>query len=143
MINLNNAVNMILHVVIALKWKICICQIKGIFFFIFYSLEIINLNDISYWASKYTKNNVFENSYVMFVFTCVLLLVSDILPVVWSALLSSMIQIGPMSSMMNRSVAKDILKMTLNITQTDTLREHQWLYEIWKLCSTVVSTDSQ
>lgn len=134
MINLNNAVNMILHVVIALKWKICICQIKGIFFY---------LNDISYWASKYTKNNVFENSYVMFVFTCVLLLVSDILPVVWSALLSSMIQIGPMSSMMNRSVAKDILKMTLNITQTDTLREHQWLYEIWKLCSTVVSIDSQ
>lgn len=140
MINLNNAVNMILHVVIALKWKICICQIKGIFFFIFYSLEIINLNDISYWASKYTKNNVFKNSYV---FTCVSLLVSDILPVVRSALLSSMIQIGPMSSMMNRSVAKDILKMTLNITQTDTLREHQWLYEIWKLCSTVVSIDSQ
>lgn len=140
MINLNNAVNMILHVVIGLKWKICICQIKGIFFFIFYSLEIINLNDISYWASKYTKNNVFKNSYV---FTCVSLLVSDILPVVRSALLSSMIQIGPMSSMMNRSVAKDILKMTLNITQTDTLREHQWLYEIWKLCSTVVSIDSQ
>lgn len=66
----------------------------------------------------------------MFMFTCVSLLVSDILPVVRSALLSSMIQIGPMSSMMNRSVAKDILKMTFNITQTNTLREHQSLYEI-------------
>lgn len=55
-------------------------------------------------------------------FTCVdvfrypfTLLVSDILPVVRSALFSSMIQIGPTSRTMNRSVAKDTLKITSNI----------------------------